>query len=169
MNDLFPASSVKLIMMVRNELINTGTSNENDWPKKTIEYLSSPSLKAISFLKISSMMWAAIARKAASGMKRPPSRGMSNDIETISTLLPYCDAMFIDDECRGYLNEEPLRSELSYGTRLFSQNNKDAFIDYLEGTKASITDEQLNYVRCVYGDDWLRPYTSLYRTTADET
>lgn len=169
MNDLVPASSVKLVMMVRHALINTGTSNENDWPKKTIEYLTSSSLKSIPFLKISSMIWAAIARKAASGMKRPPSRGMSNDVETISTLLPYCDAMFIDDECRGYLNEEPLRSELSYGTKLFSQNNKDEFIDYLEGTKASITDEQLNYVRGVYGDDWLKPYTSLYRTTANET
>lgn len=165
MNDLLPASSVKLVLMIRHALTSSGISDQNDWSKKTIEYLRSPSLKVIPFLKISSMMWAAIARKAASGMKRPPSPGMSNDIETISTLLPYCDAMFIDNECRSYLNE--LRGELDFETILFSQNNKREFLDYLDEIKTSISEDQMNFVRGVYGEQWAIPYTSLYRTRTD--
>lgn len=164
MNDLFPASSVKLVMMIQHTLISAGVSDQGDWPKKAKEYLTSPSLKTIPFLKISSMLWAAIARKAASGMRRPPSRGMSNDIETISTLLPYCDAMFIDDECRTYLNEQPLARELNFRTELFSQNNKQEFLAYLEGIHNSMSEEHRHVIQGVYGENWATPYTHLYQS-----
>jgi len=106
----------------------------------------------------------AISRKAASGMRRPPSRGMSNDIETISTLLPYCDAMFIDDECRTYLSEQPLVRELDFGTRLFSQSNKQEFLDYLQEIHTSMSEEHRHVIQGVYGEDWATPYTNLYQS-----
>ena len=161
-NPLLPPPSTVLITTLVARLRAAGITEKNIWPK-LVGYLTSPMLKEIPFLKISSMLWAAVARKAASGGIRPPSRGMSNDINTISTLLPYCDAMFIDKECWTYLNEGPLRTELNFGTKLFSLNNKQEFFEYLDAIRNSATPEHLATVRAVYGEDCPVPYTSIYR------
>jgi len=127
------------------------------------EYLMSASLKDVPFNKISSMLFAAIARKAASGQKRPPNRGMCNDIDCISTLLPYCDAMFIDNECHGYLQESPLRECITYGTKTFGWNNRKEFLAYLSGILSSGSKEHLRLIEEVYGPGWSQPYTTLYQ------
>ncbi len=62
---------------------------------------------------IGALLVAARARKAANGQRRPPSPGMWNDIVAISSFLPYCDAMFLDNECAALVAEEPLRTRLS--------------------------------------------------------
>lgn len=119
-NDIYPPQSVLLINDILRALRHSGITEEKILPKM-MEYFSSQSMKELPFLKISSLMWAAIARQAAHGGRlKSPSRGMSKDITTISTLLPYCDAMFIDNECRNLLFEEPLRSRIDFGTTLFS-------------------------------------------------
>ena len=68
--------------------------------------------------------------------------------------------MFIDKEYWTYLNEEPLRSELKLGTKLFSLNNKKEFLDYLDAIRAIATPERLTIVQELYGDGCLTPYTS---------
>ncbi len=136
---------------------------EKEALNQTIEYLRSPSLKDIPFNKISSMLFAAIARKAAhGGMKKPPDRGNINDVAMISTLMPYCDAMFIDNICYNYLVEQPLCRELDYNTQLFSPNTKDEFIEYLEGVKNSASIEHIAKVKEVYGESRLKPFTTLF-------
>jgi hypothetical protein len=161
MNDLSIHKAVIMIQMIKAELRRAGVSEPDIWPK-TLEYLASPSLRIVPFQKISSMLWAAIARKAKSGKKEPPNRGMVNDIDTISTLLPYCDAMVIDNECRGYLNEQPLLRELDFGTKLFSEKNKQEFLDYLDEIKSTASPEHLELIKVVYGEGWEMPYTTLY-------
>jgi hypothetical protein len=88
---------------------------------------------------------------------------MMSDIRIISVLLPYCDAMFIDNECRGLLCEEPLSGALDYGTTLFSTNNKERFLNYLDDIKSRASPEHLDKVKEVYGEDWEKPYTTLYQ------
>ena len=129
---------------------------------KTVEYLLSPLLKDVPFIKISSMLYAALARKAAAGRKKPPNQGMTNDIEIISVLLPYCDAMFIDNEGHTYLKEKPLCEAIDYGTDIFSQNTKDEFLKYLDNIELNASKEHLNKVNEVYGSTWREPYTTLY-------
>ncbi len=160
-NPLLPPASVILVNTICERLRRSGMAAESVYPT-AVGYLTSAGMKEIPFLKIRSMLWASVARKAANGGKRPPSRGMSNDIKTISTILPYCDAMFVDKECWTYLNEEPLRSELKFGTKLFSLNNKQEFLDYLDSIIASTTPEHLATVHTVYGENCLIPYTSIY-------
>ena len=124
-------------------------------------------MKEVPFNKISSMLYAALARKAAAGRKNPPSQGIVNDVLLISVLLPYCDSMFIDKECYGYLNEEPLKSKLDFNTRLFSLTNRDEFIDYLDEIEKSAPKGQISKIAEVYGDTWLTPYTTLYRNQTE--
>ncbi len=116
----------------------------------------------IPFNRIQCMLWAAAARKAASGKKKQPSRGMPDDVKTISVLLPYCDAMFLDNECAALLSEGPLRDEIDYGTQIFSQNSKTELLEYLDGLKGSATPAHLAALKDVYGDRYITPNRRLY-------
>ena len=75
--------------------------------------------------------------------------------------------MFIDKECFGYLNEEPLRSELDFKTRLFSMTNRDEFLDYLDEIEESAPKGHISKITEVYCDAWLIPYTTLYRNQTE--
>lgn len=134
-------------------------------PQESRRFFLCPSLRRVPFNRISGFLWAAIARKAAhGGMKRPPNQGMVSDICVISTLLPYCDAMFIDNECRGYLNEQPICKEMDYDTKLFSNNNRAEFMSYLDGVERAMPGEHLEKIREVYGDSWETPFLTMYQS-----
>ena len=156
-----PPLAFHLVRSVEEVFREAGVG-ENDLFARLSEYFRSSSLTNVPFLRISALLYAALARKAAAGQKRPPTRGMFNDIELISVLLPYCDAMFIDNECAGFFREAPLCTEIKYDTKVFSLNTIDGFFEYLDATKAGARDEHFAKVAEVYGDDWGKPYTSLY-------
>ena len=117
--------------------------------------------------RISTLMYAAIAHRAANGQKKPPNRGMANDIGIVSTLLPYCDAMFIDNECRALVENIPKKYGLSYPAQIFSRRDGDAFIDYLKGIEAVADPQMLQEVRDVYGDDWPVPFLNMFEVDRD--
>lgn len=163
MGKLSPPPAVILVDEIQSCLLKFGI-DKSKVLEKTIEYLTSPSLKHVPFIKISSMLYAALARKFVSGRKKPPNQGMVNDIEIISSLLPYCDAMFIDNECHEYLTEQPLCDHIkAYNTKLFSLNTKEEFLEYLNEIKLNISQEHLDKIKEVYGSDWTKPYMMLYK------
>jgi hypothetical protein len=129
---------------------------------KTEQYFLSSRLQEIPSLKISAMLLAAIARKAAAGQKKTPTQGIAYDIAAISSFLPCCDAMFIDNECDAYLHEHPLCDELNYGTKTFSLNTRDAFVAYLDEVSANAPNEHMKKVVEVYGEKWNQPYRDIY-------
>jgi hypothetical protein len=100
-------------------------------------------------------MFAAIAMRAAQGQKAPPDEGTTTDIETVAHLLPYCDAMFMDDGCRSLLLEVPKNLRPPETPKVFSTNIKAQFLDYLRLIRDSITAEHVAAIREVYGDDHL--------------
>lgn len=154
-------SSLLLLRSIKDAFLRASIQEADVWPK-TIKYLLSPSLKEVPFIKISSMLFASLARKAAAGRKKPPNQGMANDIEIISVLLPNCDAMFIDNECHAYLKEKPLCDAIDYETDIFSQNTKDEFLKYLDNIELNASKEHLDKINEVYGSTWREPYTTLY-------
>ncbi|TKJ34117.1 MAG: hypothetical protein CEE38_18810 [Planctomycetes bacterium B3_Pla] len=160
-NFIFPPDPVVLIHECHRVLRDAGLPDTVLWDK-TVEYFSSPSLRHVPTIKISSMLYASLARKAAAGQKSPPTKGMTNDIGMISSLLPYCDAIFIDNECHTYLTEQPLCDEVNYGTKIFSPNNRDEFMEYLNSIEAAMPTEHLEKVSEVYGSTWCKPYTTLF-------
>lgn len=120
---------------------------------KYLEFLKWPGLREMPCNRIASHLWAAVFRKQAAGQKRDPSRGMARDIDAISTYAPYVDGMFVDNECATFLNEEPLRTNLHYRSRIFSLYTKDEFLKYLMDLNASVSGEQLEEARQRFGPE----------------
>lgn len=111
---------------------------------------------------ISALLWAALARKAVSGQKKIPNRGTLNDINAISSYLPYCEALFVDDQFAGLLRDEPLLSKIRpYGSRIFSNRTRGEFLAYLLQIEAGAPADHLARVTAVYGEGWLTPFRSI--------
>jgi hypothetical protein len=107
-------------------------------------------------------MFAVIAYQAANGRTRPPNRGMSNDIKVVSSLMPYCDAMLVDNECRAMLANIPKAHALGYPTTVFSPAMGTEFLDYLRAIESQAPPEHLAEVHSVYGDSWPTPFLNMY-------
>lgn len=159
-----PSFATKTIYAIKKGLKRQGISKEKDINKKLSEFLYSETFEDAPYIKIASMLHAEMARRAAhEGRKKPPGRGFLNDVKMISTLLPYCDAMFIDKECRRFLLEKPLCEEIDYGTKVYSLSNKEEFLKYLEEIRQSASEEHIKAVNEVYGTDWAKPYWRIFK------
>ena len=51
-----------------------------------MDFLSSTEFYETPHVKLSAMLWASVARKAATGQRQPPNRGFKYDVDIISTL-----------------------------------------------------------------------------------
>jgi hypothetical protein len=112
------------------------------------------------FVKLQSLMYAAVAMRAAGGQKEPPNEGTTTDVDTVAHLLPYCDAMFMDNGCRSLLLDVPEDLRPADVEKVFSLNSKVEFLDYLRGIRASISAEQLHAIRDVYGERYAESLTA---------
>ena len=115
------------------------------------------------FVKLQSLMFAAIAMRAAQGQKKPPNEGTTTDIDTVAHLLPYCDAMFMDNGCRSLLLDVPTALRPLETTKVFSSHVKAQFLDYLRSIRSSISAEHVRAIREVYGDAHLEDVPSAQR------
>ena len=107
------------------------------------------------FARLQALMFAAIAMRAAQGQKEPPDEGTATDIDTVAHLLPYCDAMFMDNGCRSLLLDVPTALRPLETAKIFSLNVKAQFLDYLRTIRDGISAEHVQAIREVYGDDHL--------------
>ena len=152
------------VLHLLDVLREAGVPDDQVWPR-LLDYLASDSLGVVPSVKITAMLYAAIARKAIAGQRRPPSRGMTSDVAMVAAFLPYCDAMLLDNEIAGYLREEPIvRKVTRYNTRVFSSNTMELMMEYLRGIDASASPEHLEKVREVYGPGWEEPFETVYRS-----
>ena len=107
------------------------------------------------FVKLQALMYASLAMRAAGGQKELPNEGTNTDIETVAHLLPYCDAMLMDNGCRALLLNVPVELRPADATKVFSPNVKEQFLVYLRSIRESVTAEHVAALREVYGDDHL--------------
>jgi hypothetical protein len=165
---LLPSVTSVIFAEMHGKLKDQGTADE-ELLIKSAEYLRSDAIKEIPYAKISSSLFAAMARKAASGQRKPPTKGAVNDVKTIASLAPYCDAMLIDKEFHSLLSEKvdrkPITEFLGLKTQFFSQKNLDEFLEYLDKVERSASKKHLMKVKEVYGDYWGEPYIEMYETT----
>lgn len=161
--ELLPSWATLTMHDLQDRLGRLGIQQDEAF-KKIGEFLNSEAFMAAPYTEISAMLYAGMARKAASGRKRPPGRGFFTDVNIISTLLPYCDAMFVDNECRMLLTESPIPERLRYGTKVFSSATGEEFLAFLNSIEAAASPEHLRAVEEVYGPDWAKPYTEMYQS-----
>ncbi|GGF35612.1 hypothetical protein GCM10011321_28370 [Youhaiella tibetensis] len=74
--------------------------------------------------------------------------GFYYDVKHISTYAPYCDAFLMDAPMAEIADQVGL--EQRYGVRIFSRTNWDAFIAWLEGLTAGMTEEHKEALLLAY-------------------
>ncbi len=122
------------------------------------------SLLEIPQIRISSVMFAGLAHRAANGKKNPPKS--TADVQFISSYLPYCDALFVDKESAILLKEFPKGTPqkfrlAEFNAQIFSLGNKEQFLSYLDRMAASIPAKQIEILKDIGGEDYGKPYWSI--------
>jgi hypothetical protein len=129
---------------------------------KLTEFFKSGAINETPFNLIGAAMYASLAAKAAAGQKEIPNQGTVTDINIVSTLLPYCDAMFVDNKCRALLQDIPRDYALPYACKVFSPNTGADFVRYLTEIRDSVTPEHLKLIEEVYGPEPMKPQSGIY-------
>jgi hypothetical protein len=76
-----------------------------------------------------------------------------NDVAIIATLLPYCDAIVLDNAWIAELRNNPAASECAkYETLTFSGQSMDKLMEYLDEIGQSAPAHILAAVQEVFGD-----------------
>jgi hypothetical protein len=132
-----------------------GERSRDEISRLETEFGNANRIAEAPFVRLQSLMIAAMAMRAAQGQKEPPDEGTTTDVETVAHLLPYCDAMFMDNRCRSLLLDVPKDLRPPETARVFSLNIKAQFMDYLRSIRDGISPEHLAAIREVYGGDHL--------------
>jgi hypothetical protein len=104
-------------------------------------------------VRIEPLLWATLARAAQNGKK--DMEGDANDIGVIATILPYCDAIVVDNAWRARLSENPAASEVEkYEAQIFSRKNLEELMAYLDQIEAEAPSHVLEAVKEVYGEEF---------------
>jgi hypothetical protein len=154
----------RLEVDVALNLVRTAQSFGMDSQQATqfvLEFLYSEDALRTPLNNISALLMAALARRASMGQRQPPSRGMWNDITALSAFLPYCDAMFVDNECAELLREGPLNTRIPYATKVFSKKTGEDFLSYLAELEENAGSVHFDWVIRTYGESWLEPFRTI--------
>jgi hypothetical protein len=150
-HEMEPHPFVVLIHEIADKIAQAGCPRDQK-SRQAYWFLHSGTLASSPFRRIAGSLYACLARKATA-QKKPPNPGFHNDVDVMSCLLPYCDAMFLDNEMANYWREiqgTPTR-RLPFETRVFSPNSKDEFIAYLDKLERAVPEEQRRMADEVYG------------------
>jgi len=149
----YPNEAALIIKCLNNAASDSGIPGDQTLDR-TLDFLRSEQVLRAPFLKIMALLFAGAARKAAAGQRRPPTRGFSTDVRMISTLLPCCDGILVDNECAALLREQPLVHEVDFGAKVFSLNARSDLVDWLDTVESSASAEHKAILNEVYGDRW---------------
>ena len=164
LDDFLPPMSNDIIETL-TRIAQTKGLQGNQIPESIVKYFGNiDSLLEIPQIRISSVMFAGWAHRAANGKKNPPKS--TTDVQFISSYLPYCDALFVDKESAILLREFPKGAPskfrlAEFNARIFSLANKEQFLDYLDQLVADIPAEQMEVLKDVEGEDYGKPYWSI--------
>jgi hypothetical protein len=159
MEDMLPAPDEMLASDLKNILC--GDDPEPAGYLRVWQFLESDALDDVPFTRLSSLLFAGMAQQARGG-KKCPAKHPFNDVDLVAAYLPYCDAMFLDNEMAALLHHKPIREQFNYPARIFSLRTKTEFLSYLDEIEAKASPAHLQTVREVYGSDWERPYVEVF-------
>jgi hypothetical protein len=109
--------------------------------KEVLRFLEWPENQHQPAHRIFAYLFAALGWRISSGQRPEMNASILNDFSAISTYAPYVDAMFVDRQCASLLKQGRLRSEVNYKARIFSLNDPQEFLDYLNSLGDSANEE----------------------------
>ena len=139
-----------------------GERSDEETSRLETEFGRANRIAEAPFVRLQSLMFAAMAMRAAQGQKEPPDEGTTTDVDTVAHLLPYCDAMFMDNRCRSLLLDVPKGLRPPETAKVFSLNIKAQFLGYLRSIRDGIPPEHVAAIREVYGDAHLEGVPSAH-------
>jgi len=162
--DVIPPPSSELLEHLMRVARGKGVPEEK-LPETIGRYFGdAEALLEVPYLKISSVMFAGLARTASLGEKKPPKSTV--DVQFISSYLPYCDAMFVDKQSARILRELPKNTPVylrlnEFDTKIFCLNEKEDFVKYLDEIAKELPKEQMEALMDVEGESFTKPYWSI--------
>lgn len=159
---IFHPPAVGLITAFKRSLEERGHTDTAAF-EKLKEFFDSEICNSVPFLRIKTTFFKQLYLRASRGRKRAPTQGMMNDIDMVSTYLPFCDAAFIDRECHSLLVESEMQKVMGqFKTRIFSMSNLSEFEAYLDQIEQSQSSEHKLAVKNLYGEGGPKPYLTIY-------
>ncbi len=76
--------------------------------------------------------------------------GVFYDVKHISTYAPYCDAFFMDQAMADLVQQPGVGLEQRFGTQVYSLNNLDEFLAWLDSLEASMPSAHTQGLRTAY-------------------
>jgi hypothetical protein len=122
-------------------------TGQDDATPILVQYLDSEYFSSVPCIGIATSLTAKLRQRVQQGdygnheKAKDTFLGFFHDVAFISTYGPYCDAMFVDNTMRQWLEEKDVRFAERYNTRLFSKSNVDDFIDWLRDIEARIPED----------------------------
>jgi|SRR6185312_11646449 len=164
------SNSAVLMTSLRSYLPRSEDPGQLEANLRTIgEFLGSDAMLAVPFNRLAAGLWAGLAHRIANDAHRPaPNQGTVTDIDMVSVLLPYCDAMLVDRDMQELLNYGPVKQYLAghYNARVFSMSTRDELMAYLDEVEKGADPSVIAAVSEVYGD--ATPFTSLYEHSRED-
>lgn len=114
---------------------------------KVIEFFASPYFANIPHLYISTRLFARLKESVQSGAysKRENAfrklGGFFQDVKHIATYAPYCDAFVMDKAMAELASDSRINLEKKYNVKIFSLNNWDELIAWLDGLLSNMSNE----------------------------
>ena len=118
--------------------------------QKLDEFLRSAQFASMPQVRIKAVLAAAVAG-IPGGKGRKPKKGDVYDLEAISSYMPYCDAMLLDNEMRSLGCQSNVHLDRDYETKLFSAKTFRNMLDWLDDVEESMPSHVRQIVSDVYG------------------
>lgn len=128
------------------------------------KFLFSEDIKKLPCVRIMAALFASLEHEVVhGGRKKLVGNGMGSDIYMVSSVLPYCDAIFVDNEINRFLSHPRAKYYLSeYEGKVFSLSSKQAFLDYLDEMIDSVPQKHKNLINEIYGNHWTEAFYEMY-------
>ncbi|MDP2586315.1 MAG: SEC-C metal-binding domain-containing protein [Candidatus Komeilibacteria bacterium] len=164
LDDLLPPPANDTIEDLVKIAKQKGLSEEQTQETIAQYFIDVNALLEIPQIRINAVMFAGLAHRARNGKKNPPKS--TTDVSFIASYLPYCDALFLDKESALLLREFPENTPSylrlnEFPAKIFSLNNKQAFLDYLDQLVVEIPQDQIDVLKDMRGGNYAEPYWSI--------
>lgn len=122
-------------------------------------FFMSPHFAAVPSVQLSARLYSAYKDRLRSSKTAldPTSKktqaklfGFFYDVQHAATYTPYCDGYFTDNEMAKLMKHERVKAEEDFGCKIFSVENMDEFLSWIEETKSRMSPKHADDLSWAY-------------------